>query len=454
MKIGFSKIDITPPTGITMCGQLQAPESKGAESPLYATCLCIEDNHVKMALLSCDLLMITNEFAKEINEASPVKVIIGATHTHSGPSTVNIFGGKANESYLKDLKNNVLKSIKEAFENRTEADLFYSKDLLKGWAFNRRFIMSDGTIETHPLKKNPHIIDKEGPDSEDLHVLWAENKDGKISGGAIIFGCHGTVMERSNQFISSDFPGQCAEYLAGKFNAPFLYLQSACGNIGQVDSLESSKYEIGKEWAQKMGVAIGKKAESNIRRGGIQLKSPRNIKSKIVKISRRKIPSELLQWAGRHENDRFPIPELSNYGAEKYNELLDGKASLEAIFRSRFWAGFYANEIKTKERDCSKEPRMPFNISMMNFGKNLAIVALPCELFVEWQNQIIRESPFENTIVIELANGWNGYVPTEKAFLRRGGYETKEVTSSILVPEAGNMICEKVKEMFFKQGFQ
>ena len=69
MKIGFSKIDITPPPGISMCGQLDAPAAEGIESSLYVTCMCIDDNGRKIAFLSCDTLVITNEFAKEIGRA-------------------------------------------------------------------------------------------------------------------------------------------------------------------------------------------------------------------------------------------------------------------------------------------------------------------------------------------------------------------------------------------------
>ena len=75
------------------------------------------------------------------------------------------------------------------------------------------------------------------------------------------------------------------------------------------------------------------------------------------------------------------------------------------------------------------------------------MVALPCELFVEWSLAIYDQSPFENTFVVELANGWSGYIPTMKAFERSGGYETKEVTSTMLIPEAGDMILQAVLEM-------
>jgi len=43
--------------------------------------------------------------------------------------------------------------------------------------------------------------------------------------------------------------------------------------------------------------------------------------------------------------------------------------------------------------------------------------------------------------VVELANGWHGYVPTREAFAH-GGYEARLGYQSRLVPEAGNLMCE------------
>ena len=45
-----------------------------------------------------------------------------------------------------------------------------------------------------------------------------------------------------------------------------------------------------------------------------------------------------------------------------------------------------------------------------------AISTNPAELFVEFGLEIKERSPFEVTLISELANGWCGYVPTEAAF--------------------------------------
>ena len=42
---------------------------------------------------------------------------------------------------------------------------------MPGVGFNRRFIMKDGTVQTHPLKRDPNVECAEGPDPSTVGVL-------------------------------------------------------------------------------------------------------------------------------------------------------------------------------------------------------------------------------------------------------------------------------------------
>jgi neutral ceramidase len=77
---------------------------------------------------------------------------------------------------------------------------------------------------------------------------------------------------------------------------------------------------------------------------------------------------------------------------------------------------------------------------------DLAIVAVPCEVFAEIGLEIKRRSPFKTTFVIELANGYNGYLPTPKQHAL-GGYETWRSGWSYLETEASTTITETTLEM-------
>jgi hypothetical protein len=72
---------------------------------------------------------------------------------------------------------------------------------------------------------------------------------------------------------------------------------------------------------------------------------------------------------------------------------------------------------------------------------DIAFVGYPAEYFVEFGLKTKKHSPFPDTFVSELTNGWHGYVPTQAAF-QYGGYETRLGDASRLVPEAGDLMCE------------
>ncbi len=84
---------------------------------------------------------------------------------------------------------------------------------------------------------------------------------------------------------------------------------------------------------------------------------------------------------------------------------------------------------------------VPVTIQAMRIGE-LAITAIPCEVFVEIGLEIKRESPFPTTFTIELANGYNGYLPTEKQH-GLGGYETWRARSSYLEVTAARKITDE-----------
>ena len=82
----------------------------------------------------------------------------------------------------------------------------------------------------------------------------------------------------------------------------------------------------------------------------------------------------------------------------------------------------------------------------MRISDDLAIVSLPGEIFVDLGNAIRENSPFKQTIVLELSQGDYLYVPTLKAF-EEGSYETID---SVLAPGGGEAVVEKALEVLRK----
>jgi hypothetical protein len=76
---------------------------------------------------------------------------------------------------------------------------------------------------------------------------------------------------------------------------------------------------------------------------------------------------------------------------------------------------------------------------------DLAIVAIPFETFCEIGLDLKKRSPFGRTIVVSIANGYNGYLPTPEQH-RLGGYETWLGTNKVQ-PETSVILTNHLLEM-------
>ena len=83
---------------------------------------------------------------------------------------------------------------------------------------------------------------------------------------------------------------------------------------------------------------------------------------------------------------------------------------------------------------------------------DLAVCAIPFETFVEIGLDLKKRSPFPQTMVIGIANGYHGYLPTPEQH-KLGGYETwlgtckvQEDASVILTNNLLEMLAELHKQ--------
>ena len=74
-----------------------------------------------------------------------------------------------------------------------------------------------------------------------------------------------------------------------------------------------------------------------------------------------------------------------------------------------------------------------------------AVVAIPFETLVEIGLELKRRSPFRTTIVVGIANGYNGYLPPPNQH-ELGGYETWLGTSRVQ-KDASVLIVDQLLDM-------
>jgi neutral ceramidase len=131
---------------------------------------------------------------------------------------------------------------------------------------------------------------------------------------------------------------------------------------------------------------------------------------------------------------RKPTPEEIS----RAQEILAAAAGRELKSAPEFYA-----------RETLKMAEFPSTVKVklqaMRIGE-LGIAAIPCEVFTEIGLEIKKKSPLKPTFTIELANGYNGYLPTPAQHELRG-YETWRARSSYLEVEASTKITATVLEL-------
>jgi hypothetical protein len=131
---------------------------------------------------------------------------------------------------------------------------------------------------------------------------------------------------------------------------------------------------------------------------------------------------------------------FSDYGVEGVES---DTMSLERYLRTRHWKLQQAKDLLLLSKFRSKQPKASVNIGVLIFGE-ASMIFFPFELFTEYGIAIKMKSPFIYNFIITMTNGCYGYIPTQKAFAREGGYETQKMMSSRFVPESGEILEKKV----------
>ena len=137
---------------------------------------------------------------------------------------------------------------------------------------------------------------------------------------------------------------------------------------------------------------------------------------------------------------------LSNYGLESYKDI--NIVSIKELLETDYWKNMSANEILNLYRTYknNKQELVPITVGKI---ENILFITTPAEMFIEFSLNIksrFREK-YRSIIIVELSNGFVGYVPTKKAFSYNSGYEVQFLTSSKLCENAGDIIVEEIIKM-------
>lgn len=447
LRMGFGRVETTPALGLRMAGTPPWPPAAGVSGPLRGRVVLADDGVTRVALVCLDLMAILASDVAALRRRlavtgglDPAAIMVACSHTHAAPFTFLGHGAVETDvfGYLDGLGAELEMAMATAIADLRPVALVAGRLPAPGWAFNRRPIYSAGEVATHGSAGGEGFVGMEDEPDDEINVLLAREPGGAVAGGLVSYACHPTVME-GRPVYSSDYVGVLVDELEARHGGTFGFLLGASGDTANLDPTDPDR-EARTGWAHAvaMGRALADQVDEAI------------AASEAVGGERVSVATTVLRMPQRRADPEQV--ELARWYLEEAPADLDEHAFTRRLSGHDYT--FYdvpprANERHAREllgmwewqrRVGTRELVEDVEIQALRFG-DVTVAAFPVELFTALGRRLKERSPFAETFVATMANGWFGYAPTEEAF-GRGGYEVFLAYQSRLVPEAGGVMID------------
>lgn len=438
-RAGAAAVDITPQEfPVRVSGSFFEHTTSEVKDRLYARCLVLDDGRERLAIAVVDNCVIPREIfdrAKELaSEASGIaaeRMLMSATHTHSGPALDGLLGSDGNPQYRSWLPGHIARAVQAASAHLAPARIGWAVVQDTEHTHCRQWIRRPDRVDLdpfgqrtvrsmmHPGHQNPDYLGPSGPVDPDLSILSVRSQSGKPIAVLANYSMHYVGAPP----LSADYFGAFGEQLATLLQAentapPFVGIMSN-GTSGDQHWMDYSRPKP-------------ENPPSHVEFAG-------NIARQVFEACKR---IEYRDWVPLTMRERLLALEnrpISDAELAKARELL-------ATFKGRKPKAL--PEVYALEQvQLSAQARVhELKLQALKIGE-LGIAAIPCEAFGITGLQIKALSPLTPTFTIELANGYHGYIPPP-AQHPLGGYTTWRARSACLEVEAAPKITEAVIALF------
>ena len=422
LQAGAAVGDITPTKWpVYLVGSFSERGAEKAWDPLSARALVLDDGQTRLAIVIVDSCLIpralfdeAKQRASKLTGIRPDRMLMAATHTHSAPASLHRLFAKASDEYLEVLKSGIVDAVKQADANREPAKIGWGQVDVSEHVHNRRWYMKPGGIVSNPfgettdqVRMNPPrgrgLLDRPaGPTDPQVSFISVQAKSGRPIALLANYSLHyvGGVPAGG---VSSDYFGEFAtqikQRIAPKDNessAPFVGIMSN-GTSGDINNINFRDPQPRKKPFEQIRYVAGSVADEVFE----IYKKTKHRDSITLAMAQRELTLDI----------RKPTAEQLTRAKEFLAEPDESKLPP----RAKAYAAFGLNLTEMP-------PTEDIILQALRIG-DVAIASIPCEVFAEIGLDIKDRSPLDATFTIELANGWNRYLPTPRQH-RLGGYET------------------------------
>lgn len=409
LRAGFGRADITPEQysmlagfgtdGNRVCNYIM--------DRIFATCIAITDAQDQTILLiTTDLLQSEQisviRYGREaITSATGVpgnRIMIAATHTHSGPSMYTV-DDLRQRPYILFLAKQLAKAASDAMADRKPAQLYIGSKQVPNMTFVRHYEANDGSFAgtlfgTLRSGAKRHLW----PADEQLQMIRFAREDARDI-VMVNWQSHCTFVGHPEEYVlSGDYVSPLRNHFEGLTGCHFAFFQGACGNLiptskvpglSRVDQKDHMGY--GRILAEEAADCLQNCLQPA--QGGI-------------------IGSRLMNYRGQVDHTEDNLAEEARFIRVEYWRLTDPQERNKLIENSSFNSVHHACQVDDRSR---LPETIEIEIDALCAG-DIAFATAPYEMFCSNGQFIKNNSPFRQTFVMGYCNGRFAYMPDEAAF--------------------------------------
>ncbi|MCA9037703.1 MAG: hypothetical protein KDA91_21365 [Planctomycetaceae bacterium] len=442
LSVGAAKVDVTPVNfPVFVNGGMTSRSVDKAVTPLHARAVVVDDGEQRVAIVVVDSCMIGRDVlddAKHLaatrTKIQPDHMLISATHTHTAPSSMACLGTEVQEDYVPYLREKIAEAIAQAESRLERAEAGWGLIDAADYTALRRWIIRPDRMAVDPfgnttLRANMHagrvwdnVTGESGPEDPDLSMIAFRARDGRPIAMLANFSMH---YFSGVEALNADYFGMFCEGLQKQIvpeqdqqHPEFVAIMShgCSGDIWRRDyTLPNQDKWVSptiQEYTNGL-IDLAFQAWQSIRYSS---EGPVRMEERRLPMKYRVPDKQRLEWAQRivaELGDNPPKTTEQVYAREQI--ILHERQSTEIVLQA------------------------------LRIG-NMAIASTPNETYALTGLKIKLQSPLQHTMVIELANGGDGYIPPPEQHLL-GGYNTWAARSAGLEVTAEPRIAAAAIEL-------
>lgn len=435
LSAGAFVMDVTPARlPVLVNGGMVSRSVSAVKTRVNARALVLSDSREQVAIVVVDSCMMGRSFLDEVKAVASVRagisanrILISATHSHTAPASMGCLGTDADPDYVPFLKERIVESILQAKANMEPAEVGFAKADAASFTALRQWIRRPDRIAEDPfgnrtVRANMHagkdwgdVTGEAGPKDPDLSLISFRAPNGRPICVLANFSMH----YFGDSDISADYFGLFCEGLQRRLassgtggHPPFVGIMAhgCSGDIYRVDytvpESERPKPTIGEYTEGLLEIA------ENAYKGMVHRSVPDIAMDEKRMILGVRTPNrQMLEWAQRI---------MATVGERPV------KSAAEIYAREQLFL--------------AEKPETEIVVQALRIG-GVLIATTPTETYAVTGLKIKAASPLLESMVIELANGGDGYIPPpeQHAF---GGYNTWPARSAGLEVQAEPKIAE------------